>query len=180
MDLRPLSVDRPVVRRFVEDLWLPYHRDLEATVESHALVDGVADALGEETDFWLSWFDDPDRHGWVAVDDPADERGGGAGAPLVDPGIEFVGFVTTEREAAPPVFERPDRLVVGDLYVREDHRGTGLARELIERAARRARESGCPELALDVDADNDRALAFYGKLGFEPHRHRLLVDVDGL
>jgi GNAT superfamily N-acetyltransferase len=73
-----------------------------------------------------------------------------------------------------------DRLLVGDFYVTADHRGTGLARELMARAAQRAREVGCPELTLDVDVENDRALAFYEKLGFEPYRHKMSVPTAEL
>jgi len=78
------------------------------------------------------------------------------------------------------VFDRPDRLLVGDFYVRERHRGDGLARELLDRAVRRAREVGCPELTLDVDVDNERALGFYEKVGFEPYRHKMAAPTDEL
>jgi len=46
------------------------------------------------------------------------------------------------------------------------------------RAAQRAREGGYPELTLDVDVENERALAFYEKLGFEPYRHKMAVPVS--
>jgi len=45
MDLVELSAEEAAVRRFVEDLWLPYNRELEATVEWFVLAD---DALLEE------------------------------------------------------------------------------------------------------------------------------------
>jgi ribosomal protein S18 acetylase RimI-like enzyme len=76
------------------------------------------------------------------------------------------------------VFDRPDRLVIGDVYVLERYRGTGLARELVDRAGRRARESGCAEVRLEADVDNDRALAFYEKLGFETVRYTMSVSVE--
>jgi len=69
---------------------------------------------------------------------------------------------------------------VGDLYVAGPYRGTGLAHRLVERAAQRARDRDCAELALDVDADNERVLAFSGKLGFETYRHRMAVPVAEL
>ncbi|GAB7117753.1 hypothetical protein JCM9743_02140 [Natrinema sp. JCM 9743] len=69
---------------------------------------------------------------------------------------------------------------IGDLYVRDPHRGTSLARELVGRAAERARVAGCTELVLDVDVDNDRAVAFYEKLGFETARRRLTLSVTDL
>jgi hypothetical protein len=37
VELHPLPTDRAAVRRYVEELWLPYNRDLGATVDRHAL-----------------------------------------------------------------------------------------------------------------------------------------------
>jgi len=39
MELRRLPANEPAVRRYVEELWLPYHRDLEATVDRHVLAE---------------------------------------------------------------------------------------------------------------------------------------------
>lgn len=93
---------------------------------------------------------------------------------------EAVGFVETGVDEAPTVFDRPDRLVVCELYVNEDYRGEGLALELMGRAADRAREEGCGEVRLDVDVENERAIGLYEKLGFEPTTYRMLVDAGTL
>ena len=41
-------------------------------------------------------------------------------------------------------------------------------------------EEGRAELALDIDVDNERAVAYYEKLGFESVRYRMRVPVDEL
>ncbi|MDG5758064.1 hypothetical protein QA600_01775 [Natronococcus sp. A-GB1] len=41
MELRRLRPDEAAVRRYVEALWLPYHRELESIVDGHALADDV-------------------------------------------------------------------------------------------------------------------------------------------
>lgn len=214
MDIRPLPADEDAVRHHVAALWIPYHRDLEAAVDRHALADDV-DLVEEEVDFRLERLSSENYRAWVAVDaagpdEPAARGGAGGGVttddaaghatddapapatddatglatddatPLTTDDEALVGFVTTEVDEAPSVFERPDRLVVGDLYVSDPYRGTGLARDLVERAAERARAAGCAELVLDVAVDNERALAFYRKLGFEPRRHRMSVDAGDL
>jgi ribosomal protein S18 acetylase RimI-like enzyme len=174
MHVRPLPAEEGPVRRYVEELWLPYHRELEATVECHALAEDV-DLVAEEVAFRRERIATTPQEVWVAIDIQAGAGSGDAGFEG-----EFAGFVTTDIDAAPAVFDRPDRLVVDDIYVRERYRGTGLARELVASAAERARAAGCAELALDVDADNPRAAAFYEKLGFEPLRSRLTLSADAL
>jgi len=177
VELHPLSADRAAVRRYVEELWLPYNRNLEATVDRHALATDV-DVVDEEIEFRMGRLESAGYRAWIAVDRPPDASG--ADLDIATGDGDLVGFVTTEVEEAPTVFDRPDRLVVGDIYVREPHRGTGLARRLVDRAAERAREAGCAELVLDVDVDNERALGFYEKLGFETYRHRMSIPVDEL
>lgn len=167
MEIRPLPADEATVRRYVEELWLPYHRDLEATVEGHALADDV-DVITAEIDFRLGLLEEESHRTWIAVDE---ESAGGTDG-------ELAGFITTDIDESPVVFDQPDRLVVGDIYVHEPYRGTGLAQDLMNRAAERARETECGELTLDVDIDNERAIAFYEKLGFEPYRRQMAIAVD--
>lgn len=186
MDLRRLPPERAAVRRWVEDLWLPYHRDLEAAVGRHALADGV-DLVAEEVEFRLDLLESDTHRAWVAVEETTASESGGdtddadfADADLVTTDADLVGFVTADVDEPSTVFDRPDRLVVGDLYVAAPYRGTGLARRLLDRAAERAREAGCAEVVLDVDADNERALGFYEKVGFETVRYRMAVGVGDL
>lgn len=173
MDVRPLPPEEAAVRRCVEALWLPYNRELEATVDRHVLAD--VDYVAEEVPFRLEKLESEDYEALVAVDG-ADE--GDPIETLADDA--FAGFVAVEMDEAPSVFDRPGHLRIRDVYVREPYRGTGLARELLDHAAERAREEGCAELALDVDVDNERAIAFYEKLGFEPYRKQMAIAVDEL
>lgn len=75
------------------------------------------------------------------------------------------------------VFVLPERLamiwdaaVLNELCVEPDHRGSGVADELMERALSLARDQDLPldRLVLDVDPENGRAGAFYDRYGFEP------------
>ncbi|MEF8905601.1 MAG: GNAT family N-acetyltransferase, partial [Haloarculaceae archaeon] len=177
VELHPLPADRAAVRRYVEELWLPYNRDLEAAVDRHALATDV-DLVAEEVEFRLDRLESAGYRAWVAVDRPTDTSGRDLDIATSDD--DLVGFVTTDVDEAPTVFDRPDRLVVGDIYVGEPYRGTGLARRLIDRAAERAREAGCSEVVLDVDVDNERAIGFYEGVGFETYRYRMSVAVDEL
>lgn len=73
------------------------------------------------------------------------------------------------------VFVLPERLsmiwdaaVINELYVSPEHRGTGVADELMEAAYALARDQDLPldRLVLDVDPENGRARAFYDRHGF--------------
>ncbi len=170
VSLVALPAEEAAVRRFLAEVWLPYNRALESTVEEFALAEGV-DHVEAEVPFYLDELDGEDYRGWVAVE-------GYDGAPVAATDGEFVGFVLTDIEPSPVPFDRPDRLVVCDVYVTEPYRGTGLADRLFERARERARETGCEQFRLEVDADNERAMAFYERQGFRVARHEMLASVE--
>lgn len=178
MELRTLPADDDAIRRFAEELWLPYHRELETIVDDHALADDV-DLVAAEVGYLHDRLADDSFHTWVAVDRPRDDEAS-TDSVLTDDRVALAGFVATDVDRAPSVFDRPDRLVVADLYVRRPYRGEGHGRALLECAADRARTLGCGELALDVDEDNDRAIAAYEELGFETRRRELRIGIDDL
>lgn len=179
MEIRAVPAESDAVRRYVEELWLPYHRDLQKVVDRHSLADDEVDVVAEETEFRLDLLESDTHEIWVAVDWNEDtDADSDADFAVLD--ATLAGYVTTDVDDSPTVFDNPARLVVGDIYVKEPYRGTGLARELMECAAERARTNGIPELRLDVDVDNERARAFYEKLGFETYRHQMRIDADEL
>ena len=53
-----------------------------------------------------------------------------------------------------------------DLFVRDEARGAGLGRALVEAAFERARARGCRRIELDTNADNAAALRLYEASGF--------------
>ena len=53
-----------------------------------------------------------------------------------------------------------------DLFVRESARRTGLGKALVQAAAERAQSRGCRRIELDVNEDNEAALALYQSCGF--------------
>ena len=53
-----------------------------------------------------------------------------------------------------------------DLYVRESARRAGLGRALVEAAAKRATARGCRRIELDVNEDNEAAIALYEACGY--------------
>ncbi|NIC00173.1 GNAT family N-acetyltransferase [Halobacterium sp. R2-5] len=62
-----------------------------------------------------------------------------------------------------------DAAVLNEVYVAPEHRGTGVADDLMDAALAAAREQSLPldRMVLDVDRGNERAQAFYERYGFE-------------
>lgn len=117
----------------------------------------------EYRDRWLDWVercvtDDP---GCVVVADG--EPGGGEETVADTPRLAGYAFLLPERLAF--VW---DAAVLNELWVAPPARGTGLADDLFEAVLAHARGQALPldRLLLDVDAENERARAFYERHGF--------------
>ena len=58
-------------------------------------------------------------------------------------------------------------LLLEDVIVRREHRGDGLGKMLVGHVLAWAREQGIARVTLLADRDNNAALDFYRKLGFD-------------
>ena len=92
-----------------------------------------------------------------------------------DPDTEFLLGARDGGAAAAGVCQLRYRLAVWtgrpdcwleDLFVEREARRAGLGRALVEAAVERARARGCARIDLDVNEDNERALALYTAMGF--------------
>jgi ribosomal protein S18 acetylase RimI-like enzyme len=86
-------------------------------------------------------------------------------------GVVSVGSENTADDAVGELF---------GLWVSPDARGTGVARRLLEAAARAARESHMKHLVYWVGTDNGRAVAFASSFGFRPTDNRRPMRIRGL
>jgi len=79
---------------------------------------------------------------------------------------DLVGYVFVLPERLAMIW---DAAVLNEVYVRPDHRGTGVADDLMDAAIALARDQDLPldRLVLDVDRENDRAKAFYRRYDFD-------------
>ena len=116
--------------------------------------------------------------GWLGYDEPSEGEIRRVIAELiVDPDTDYVLGAT--EDGGPPagvcqlryrlcVWTGADDCWLEDLYVRDEARGAGLGRALVEAAVERARARGCRRMDLDVNEQNPDALAFYERMGFTP------------
>jgi ribosomal protein S18 acetylase RimI-like enzyme len=171
MHIRRVRNEEASMRRFVEELWLPYQHDLEASNELHVMAEEID--VDEIVEFRTDWFDDPTKRLWVALDDVDDPSG-----PLANLDATFAGFLSTSLQTPAAKFETADQLTLGNFYVDPAYRGTGLADNLVARGIQHAHEDGAEELTLHVHAGNDRALAYYEKLGFDVAKYKMRVPLE--
>ena len=91
--------------------------------------------------------------------------------------------IARKKEVHPDLFlvAEDEGAVVGTVMAGyEGHRGwinylgvlparqkSGIARALMDEAERRLRALGCPKINLQVRSDNEQALAFYARIGFQ-------------
>lgn len=156
-DLSLRTVPPDGAERLVGECWLPLAREMAAVDPRNALADGAREhAVAHKRDR-------------LKGDDYAAFVAAGEGS--------WVGFATVERRAPPPVFERGPAAYLHELYVAPGRRREGIATVLLDAARAWARERGCERLALDVDAANGAARAFYADAGFEVARRRYEADL---
>ena len=125
---------------------------------------------------WLAWVDrcvaDEPRCVTVAVDGTAGDGGeaagddGGTTVSADGSGPDLVGYVFCLPERLALIW---DAAVINELYLAPEHRGTGVADELMNAAVALAADQELPldRIVLDVDPKNERARAFYDRHGFE-------------
>ncbi len=94
-------------------------------------------------------------------------RDGDCAVFLASDGGEDVGFAQAElrHDYVEGTTTSPVGYLEG-IFVREDHRRKGVARQLLRRCEAWARDKGCAEFASDCEFDNTDSLAFHLKAGF--------------
>ncbi|RXH56949.1 GCN5-related N-acetyltransferase [Granulicella sibirica] len=85
----------------------------------------------------------------------------------VPPGAAPVGYAILTKPDFPGTLAQPGDLELRRIYVFSRFHGGGTGRRLMDLAVAGARAQGAKRLLLGVHPDNQRALAFYRKNGFE-------------
>ena len=85
---------------------------------------------------------------------------------------EPVGFIMCTMEEDSGAYVKPSRRrwgYVNDVYVADDARGAGVADALMNAAEVHCRALGATSMKLFVLANNERARAFYERIGWAPY-----------
>jgi GNAT superfamily N-acetyltransferase len=100
-----------------------------------------------------------------------------AEALLAEVATEPVGFALWHYTFS--TFEGTASLYVEDVYVRAEHRGSGVGFAIFRNLARRALAQGCQRMGWSVLDWNAPAIAFYQRIGAEPVRGWTLQRLTG-
>ena len=65
-------------------------------------------------------------------------------------------------------------LWVDEIYIRPEYRGIGLAKELL-RFVKEHFAGKVKRIRLDMEADNEKAVALYEKMGFVPLNYQQMI-----
>lgn len=155
----------------VDDLWLPFAREMAELDPSNELADDVRDDAAAHRE---RQFADDD----VATFVTAVDGGGGDGEEVEDVDGGLAGYAVVERSESPPVFARGPAASVEEVDVRPDYRGMGVATDLMDRAEAWGAERGCERAVLGVNADNDAAQRLYESRGYEVRRHKMYGSLE--
>jgi ribosomal protein S18 acetylase RimI-like enzyme len=86
----------------------------------------------------------------------------------IAPGAAPIGYLVLGSAKLPIADPQPDDLEVKRLYLLHQFHGAGIGKRLMDRALQHARALGARRLLLGVYRNNEDAIAFYQRCGFEP------------
>lgn len=151
MEIRSLRADE--VDRLIDELWLPFAREMAELDAYNALADDVRE---DARTYRRTNQEDPDTATFVATVDGA-----------------FAGYTVVMADRSPPVFARGPEATIEEVYVEPDHRGSGIASALLDRAESWAETRGCEYATLSVNERNETARAVYESRGYAVRRYKM-------
>jgi ribosomal protein S18 acetylase RimI-like enzyme len=135
--------------------------------------------VGALTDMWIDLAAGQRRHGShllasenrTTIREAISRHVVGDGVVVARDG-DLVGFVMFTVESG--TFDQDClRGIVENIFVVPGRRGEGIGSALLDAAEAELGARGVDAVSLEVMAENDRALAFYRRQGYEPHRVEL-------
>ena len=99
---------------------------------------------------------------------------------LAQCGAEIVGLASVRIYDSPaaPMFRPDPRACIDDLVVQPEHRSHGVARRLLDEAARWTRSRRLSRLDINVWNENKLGMSFFQAVGFQPRCQRMELRVD--
>ena len=90
---------------------------------------------------------------------------------------KLVAFLVGTVEAEIPIYRLKEFGFIHDLWVEEDYRHEGIARQMVTLAVERFSEIGVKQVRLDTAAANDPARGLFAACGFRPSVTEMLIEL---
>ena len=159
--IRPATVeDVPAVLPMVRKI-AAFHENLDPGKY------GYRDDPGEMYRNWLSGKPADVRSVFLVADARA----------RADVSPHIVGFLIGTMEAEIPIYRLKEFGFIHDLWVEEEYRHEGVARQLVLLALERFTQMGAKQVRLDVLVDNDPASKLFQTCGFRPTVTEMLMEL---
>ncbi len=89
----------------------------------------------------------------------------------------LVAFLVATVEREIPIYRLREFGFVHDLWVEEDYRNEGIARQLVALALEKFRAIGVTQVRLDTAAGNEPVRALFARSGFRPSVVEMLIEM---
>ena len=93
-------------------------------------------------------------------------------------GRVLAGFLIGSVSEEIPIYRIEEVGFIHDLWVEEQYRNEGIARQMTMQAVQRFREIGVPQVRLDTAADNEAARNLFRACGFRPSAVEMLLELE--
>jgi len=114
--------------------------------------------------YFTALLGDPANVGFLAEETAGDE-------------VAAVGFVVGRMGGEPNSLRPVRRASLESMFVQPEHRSHRVGEALVQRFLEWARDQGAEQVAVSAFAANDRAIAFYRRIGFVPRSLELEIGL---
>jgi ribosomal protein S18 acetylase RimI-like enzyme len=90
----------------------------------------------------------------------------------------LVGFIVATVEQEIPIYRLKEFGFIHDLWVEEEYRNEGVARQMTMLLIERFREIGVTQIRCDTAAKNDAARKLFASCGFRPSVTEMLLEME--
>jgi ribosomal protein S18 acetylase RimI-like enzyme len=97
---------------------------------------------------------------------------------VADAGQKLAGFLIGTVEDEIPIYRVESFGFIHDVWVEEDYRHEGIARQLVTLCVERFREIGVEQVRCDTASGNQTARELFKRCGFRPSTVEMLIELE--
>ncbi|HEY8748513.1 MAG TPA: GNAT family N-acetyltransferase [Tepidisphaeraceae bacterium] len=96
---------------------------------------------------------------------------------VADAGESLAGFLIGTAEDEIPIYQVENFGFIHDVWVEQDYRHEGIARQLVTLCIERFRDMGLKQIRCDTAWENQTARALFKRCGFRPSTVEMLIEL---